>query len=77
MSASAVSPIFRRIAQDAGVRGPFSGHSLRIGGASAALSGGLSVDQVKAVGGWKSDAVKQYLAPVLLQSDSVSQLMGF
>ena len=77
LSSSAVTSIVRRVAELAGVKGRFSGHSLRIGGASAALAGGLSVDQVKAVGGWKSDTVKQYLAPVLLSSTSVSQLMGF
>lgn len=74
LSVSAVSSVVARVAVGAGLRGLYSGHSLRIGGASAALNGGLSVDQIKSIGGWKSDAVTTYL---LSRSKLVSQRMGF
>ena len=78
LTSSAISSIVRRMVEAHGLDPKaFAGHSLMIGGASAALAGGLSVDQVMAVGGWKSDAVKQYLAPVLRKQQSVAKKMGF
>jgi len=76
LSTSAVTSVIRRMAELHGLDPKtFSGHSLRIGGASAALAGGLTEDQVKAVGGWKSAAVSQYL--VSPKKKSVSRKMGF
>lgn len=74
LSVSAVSSVVARMAQEDGLSGSFSGHSLRIGGASAAVEGGLSLEQIRAIGGWKSDAVNAYL---LSRSKSVSLKMGF
>jgi hypothetical protein len=47
----------------AGVANPskYSGHSFRRGAANTAISAGLSLDDVKALGRWKSDAAKLYL----------------
>ena len=76
LTTSAVSSVIRRMAEAHGLDPKsFSGHSLRIGGASAALAGGLTVDQVKAVGGWKSAAVNQYLESP--KKKFVSRKMGF
>ena len=38
-----------------------SSHSLRKGGATAAANAGVSEDEIKAHGRWKSDAVKGYI----------------
>ena len=76
LSSSAVTSIIRDMAAAAGFVGTFSGHSLRIGGASAAMEAGLTADQVKAVGGWKSEAVRQYMVPVLQRQHSVTKILG-
>jgi len=76
MSVPAISNVVSKMAEEAGIQGKFSGHSLRIGGASAALAAGFSIDQVKALGAWKSDAVNQYLQPVLVEQDAVSRSLG-
>lgn len=76
LTTSAVTSVIRRMAEMHGLDPKsFSGHSLRIGGASAALAGGLTVDQVKAVGGWRSAVVNQYLESP--RKDPVSKKMGF
>ena len=75
MSVPGISAVVARMAREAGLNGKFSGHSLRIGGASAALEGGLSVDEIKTAGAWKSDAVNLYLIPKSL-SARVGKAMG-
>jgi integrase/recombinase XerD len=76
LSPSAVSSIVKSVADHAGIEGNFSGHSLRIGGASAALAAGFTVDEVMALGAWKSDAVKQYLMPLVTRRRNVSRSFG-
>jgi hypothetical protein len=39
----------------------FKGHSFRIGGAQSLLKAGVSVDDIKMAGRWKSHAVQSYL----------------
>lgn len=63
LSTPAVGSIVKRAAALAGLQGHYSAHSLRIGGASAALAAGASLAQIQAVGGWSSDAVRRYLRP--------------
>ncbi len=65
MTTTAVTTIVQRAAALAGLQGRFSGHSLRIGGASAAMGAGTSLATIQAVGGWSSDAVHRYLRPEL------------
>jgi len=79
LTSSAVTSIVRRMAEAHGLDpGSVSGHSLRIGGASAAADGGLSMTQIMAAGGWKSGAVQRYLSPVKKKENakSVSKVMG-
>lgn len=76
LSPSAVSSIVKSMVVHSGIEGNFSGHSLRIGGASAALAAGFSVDEVMALGAWKSDAVKQYLMPLVTRRRNVSLQFG-
>ena len=40
MSTAGISSVVKRVAKAAGLEGKYSGHSLRIGGASASLEGG-------------------------------------
>ncbi|CAG8589200.1 17672_t:CDS:2, partial [Cetraspora pellucida] len=42
----------------------FTAHSIRIGGATAAMEAGLSLTQIQTIGGWDSKAVMLYLRTV-------------
>ena len=53
ISGQAVNAIVKRVANHAGLVGRYSGHSMRIGGATAALQGGMSMEQIRAIGGWE------------------------
>jgi integrase len=61
LTASAISSICKRMVAAAGLSARVSSHSLRIGGATAAMEGGLSKEQVMVIGGWQSNAVERYL----------------
>ena len=76
MSPAAVFPIVKGMIEHSGFEGSFAGHPLRIGGASAALAGGFTVDEVMTMGAWKSDAVKQYLMPLVTRKKNVSFQFG-
>lgn len=73
-------PVVNKIVKDCAVwakcEGRFSGHSLRIGGATAALSGGLSMAMIRAIGEWESDAVLRYLRAQASAAAKASQRMG-
>lgn len=58
------------------VDGRYTGHSVRIGGATAAVAGGVSVETVQAVGGWFSAAVLLYLRAVAACAAGMSAKMG-
>ena len=77
MSPGAISSVVKRIAKHQQLDGRFSGHSLRIGGATAAMEAGLSLEQIQAIGGWKSQAVHLYLRLVGTAQLGTSQKMGF
>lgn len=55
---------------------PLSGDSLRIGGATAALQGGATVEQVRATGDWTSDAVNLYMRAVGAARSGITTKMG-
>jgi integrase len=76
LSTSSISSIVARAASRAGLDGRFSGHSLRIGGATAAMAAGASMAQIKAVGGWASEAVRRYLRPASVAFGGLSVSMG-
>jgi site-specific recombinase XerD len=61
LTTGAITSIVKKIADRTNCLGHFSSHSLRIGGATAALEGGMSKEQIKAIGGWGSDAVERYM----------------
>lgn len=74
LSRLAIFSLVRRAAEAAGYDGRFSGHSLRIGGATAAAKAGASMAVIKAVGSWTSPAVPKYLLPF---AGGLSAMMGF
>lgn len=76
LTAAAVGQLVKKVAELASLTGRFTGHSLRIGGATAALKGGLSIDQIRSVGDWKSDAVLLYLRSVAVAELGASKCMG-
>ncbi|ELR13539.1 integrase domain containing protein [Acanthamoeba castellanii str. Neff] len=76
MSSSAISAVCQRMVAAAGLSAQVSSHSLRIGGATAAVEGGMTREQVMTIGGWRSDAVNSYLRARELPSMAVSRRMG-
>lgn len=77
MTVPAVSSVVKHVASIGGFKGRFASHSLRIGGASAAVAGGLSMAQVKSIGGWISDSVDIYLRNIEAAAQGASKKMGF
>ncbi len=77
LSTSAISSIVKRVAALAHLPGRYSSHSLRIGGATAAMIAGLSLEQIKAIGNWQSEAVMRYLRLTQTAFLDVSKRMGF
>lgn len=57
VSVLAIGSIVKRFAEYAGLEGRFTAHSLRIGGATAAMAAGISLIQIRAIGSWDSKAV--------------------
>ena len=56
----------------------YAGHSFRRGGASLAYQAGLSVEAIKLLGDWKSDAVLLYLTvPLSVRLQSNNQLTKY
>jgi integrase len=76
LSVSAVSSIVQKMVEWAGIQGWYTGYSLRIGGATAAMSGGLTLEQIMAVGGWKSGVVLLYLRALGAAQANASARMG-
>lgn len=59
------SRVFKLLRQQASISGNFSSHSLRRGGASFMADKGLSLQDIKDKGLWKSDVVLRYIVPTL------------
>lgn len=77
LSSGAVSSIVKKMAERNGCVGRFTSHSLRIGGASAAVAGGMSLAEVAAIGGWVSGAMELYLRSMESARSGASSKMGF
>lgn len=61
LSYSKFSDNFKQLLRVSNVKGNFSSHSLRRGGASCMSQSGLSVADVKARGRWRSSCVYKYI----------------
>ncbi|KAE8187436.1 hypothetical protein CF328_g6915, partial [Tilletia controversa] len=46
---------------------PIQGHSFRIGGATLLHANGISIADIKHLGGWKSDVAIQYIRDIHLK----------
>ena len=77
VSSSAVSTVVKKFAEHAGLEGRYSGHSLRIGGATAAMEGGATMAQLRSYGDWVSDAILRYIRAVGAANAGFSSKMGF
>ncbi len=56
--------------------GLYSYHSLRRGGATAAYHAGVSVDDIKRHGGWKSESFWAYISAPAVQANPVAQALS-
>ncbi|CAG8489257.1 8859_t:CDS:2 [Scutellospora calospora] len=77
ISVSAISAVVKHFAEHANLEGRFTAHSLRIRGATAAMKGGLSMEQIQTIGGWVSDAARLYMRAIETASLGISVAMGF
>ncbi|CAG8628151.1 5906_t:CDS:2 [Cetraspora pellucida] len=77
LSVGVVGAIVKRIAENAGLQGRFTAHSIRIGGATAAMEAGMSLAQIQAIAGWDSKSVMLYLRTVGMANLMFSKKMGF
>ena len=76
VSSSAVNSAVKRVAKHAELDGQYSGHSMRIGGATAAMGGGATMAQLRSYGDWVSDAILRYIRAGAASS-GFSAKMGF
>ena len=76
LTSMTLTSLVRKVASYAGLEGDFSGHSLRIGGATAAALGGVTISHIQAVGGWDSFAVLRYIRSVVGVKTKMSEMMG-
>ena len=77
LTVSAMTSIVKRFAEHAGLNERYMAHSIRIGGATAAMKGGMTFEQIQAIGGWVSEAVRLYMRSVGMAELGASALMGF
>ncbi|MGH2613186.1 MAG: tyrosine-type recombinase/integrase, partial [Rhabdochlamydiaceae bacterium] len=77
ITGAAVSDVVRKMAIHAGLDGNYSGHSLRIGGATLMMASGHSMAQIRAIGGWESKAMGRYLQALGLVDAGLTKKMGF
>ncbi len=56
-----VNQLAKRIAVNFGLQGLYTGYSFRIAGATWGATGGMSIAEIQAIGGWKSEAVLRCL----------------
>lgn len=71
-----IKDFIRTLATFAGLKGKFGGHSIRITGACLAVLGGMSLEQVKSIGGWRSNVVETYLRGLVAVAGEATTKMG-
>ena len=77
LSPASVSHAVKEMAEHASLGPGYSGHSIRIGGAVAALAGGMSEPQIRAIGDWSGNALLLYLRAVGSAIARASRSMGY
>ena len=66
ISSGAVNSAVKRVAKILGLGLNISGHSLRIGGCTAAAAAGIPMEIIRVIGGWFNDAMLSYIRHQLL-----------
>ncbi|CAG8582139.1 23896_t:CDS:2, partial [Cetraspora pellucida] len=61
LTVGAIGVVVKRLAKHSRLESCYTAHSIRIGGATAAMEAGLSLTQIRAIGGWDNKAVMLYL----------------
>lgn len=77
MTTASISSVVRLVASHAGLKGRYTGHSLRIGGATAAVQAGMTMAMIRSIGDWESKAVLFYLRAVGAAQAAATTRMGF
>jgi integrase len=72
MKTSDITAILRKMASVTRIQAKVSGHSLRIGGATMAALNGSTLEQIKTVGRWKSDAALGYIRSIVNSKTQIS-----
>ena len=76
ITSGAVNSAVRRVAKALGLGPNVTGHSLRIGGCTAAAAAGIPMEIIRVIGGWFSDAMLGYIRAAAAPALSVTQRMG-
>jgi hypothetical protein len=66
----------KKVAKEAGAPGRFASQSLRIGGATAGVAGGLDYAEITAIGNWKSASAIRYMRARAAAERGASRRMG-
>ena len=76
ISSGAVNSAVKRVAKVLGLGLNITGHSLRIGGCTAAAAAGIPMEIIRVIGGWFSDAMLSYIRASAAPALSVTRRMG-
>ena len=76
ITSGAVNSAVKRVAKVLGLGPNVSGHSLRIGGCTAAAAAGIPMEIIRVIGGWFSDAMLGYIRAAAAPALFVTQRMG-
>ena len=77
MSTSSINSAVKEAARVLGIRENVTGHSLRIGGATAMAAAKVPMEIIKSIGGWFSETMCQYFRAQAAPGHDVSNAMGF
>ena len=76
ISSGVVNSAVKRVAKILGLGVNISGHSLRIGGCTAAAAAGIPMEIIRVIGGWFSDAMIGYIRAMAAPALFVTERMG-
>jgi integrase len=76
ISSGAVNSAVKRVAKVLGLGPNVTGHSLRIGGCTAAAAAGIPMEIIRVIGGWFSDAMLGYIRAAAAPALLVTHRMG-
>ena len=76
ISSGVVNSAVKRVAKILGLGSNISGHSLRIGGCTAAAAAGIPMEIIRVIGGWFSDAMVGYIRAMAAPALFVTERMG-